>query len=107
MDTRQAYKDKYEAQIKVWGAKVDEIKAHAQKAKAQAKIDIAPHVDSVHEKYEAAKAKLDHLGQATDDKWQDVKKEADKVWHELEHSVEGAFAAIKPRSKTPDSAKKT
>ncbi len=95
MDTREAYKDKYEAQVKEWGAKVDVLKARAEKAEAQAKIDLAPHVTGVEKKYEAAKAKVTHIAQATDEKWNDIKKDADKVWHDFEESVWGAFAAIK------------
>lgn len=106
METREAYKDKYEAQLKVWGAKVDVIKAQAEMVKAQAKIDLAPQVNAVHEKYEAAKATLEHLAKATDDKWTDIKSDADKAWHDFEASVQGAFAAIKPHAKKHDHEKK-
>ncbi len=102
METREAYKDKYEAQLKVWGAKVDVIKAQAEMVKAQAKIDLAPQVNTVHEKYEAAKAKLAHIAAATDDKWNDLKSDADKVWQDFEASVQGAFAALKPHAAKRD-----
>ena len=99
MDTRLAYKQKYEAQLKEWGAKIDGIKARSAKATAQAKIDVAPHVDAMHDKYEAAKAKLVHIAQATDDKWDDVTKDAELAWNDLRSSVEGAFAALKASKK--------
>jgi hypothetical protein len=102
METREAYRDKYEAQLKIWGAKVDVIKAQAEMVKAQAKIDLAPQVNVVHEKYEAAKAKLEHIAQATDDKWTDIMHDADKVWQDFEASVQGAFATIKSHSKKHD-----
>lgn len=98
MDTRQAYKQKYAAQIEEWGAKIDVIKARARMAKAQATIDLAPHVDGVHDKYEAAKAKIARMAEATDDKWHEVMKDADEAWQDLERSVEGALAAIKPHA---------
>lgn len=100
METREAYKQKYEAQVKEWGAKVDVLKARAEKAEAQAKIDLAPRVTGVEEKYQAAKAKLEHIAHATDDKWNDIKSDADKVWHDFEQAVSGAFAAMKGQGKT-------
>ncbi len=102
MDTREAYKEKYEAQLKVWGAKVDVIKAQAEMVKAQAKIDLAPQVNAVNEKYEAAKARLEQMAKATDDVWNDLKTDADKVWQDFEASVQGAFAAIRPHAKNHD-----
>jgi hypothetical protein len=106
METRNAYKEKYEAQLKEWGARVDVIKAQAQKLNAQVKIDVASHVDRVHERYAAAKVSLEDIARATDDKWNDARSGADRVWHDLEHAVEGALAALKPHAKTVDPEKK-
>ena len=105
MNSRKAYKEKYEAQLKEWGAKFEVLKAQAEKATAQAKIDFTSHVNSVQERFEAAKAKLNHLGKSTDATWHDVKKEADKAWHDIEHALEGALAAVKAH--TTHESKKT
>jgi hypothetical protein len=99
MYTREAYKQKYEAQLKIWGAKIDGITARSAKATAQAKIDVAPHVNAIHDNYAAAKAKLEQLAQATDDKWDDAAKDADRVWQDFKASVEGAFMALRPTKK--------
>lgn len=107
MDTREAYKEKFEAKLKEWGAKIEDIKAQAKKTKAQAKIDLTSQMDTMNEKYEAAKARLEKVGHATDEKWHDVKKDADKAWHEAEHSIEGVFAALKAHTKTDDPKKKS
>lgn len=92
--TRELYKQKYEAQLEEWGAKIDELKAHADKLTAQAKLDLKPHTEAVHAKLEAAKAKLRHLSEATDDSWEGVKKDAEVVWHDARSAVEGAFDAL-------------
>ena len=102
METREAYKEKYEAQLKLWGAKVDVIKAQAEMVKAQAKIDLAPQVNAVNEKYETAKARFEQMAKATDDVWNELKNDADQVWQEFEASVQGAFAAIRPHAKSHD-----
>lgn len=105
METREAYRDKYEAQLKVWGAKVDVIKAQAQVVTAQAKIDLAPQVNAVHEKLEAVKTTLGHIALATDDRWNELKIDADKLWHDMEASLQGAFDAIRPHAKEPEPKK--
>ena len=45
METRELYKQKYEAQLREWGAKIDVLKAEIDKRKAEAKIDAQPQLD--------------------------------------------------------------
>ena len=96
METRELYKQKYEAQLHEWSAKIEGLSAHADKLTAEAKLQAKPHLDTVHAKLETAKAKLGEIAQATDDKWDDVKKSADHVWNDVKAAVEGAYDAIKP-----------
>jgi hypothetical protein len=99
METREAYHQKYEAQLKEWSAKVDVLKAQADKATAQAKIDMAPRISAFQDKLTHARTKLSSIAAATDDKWDDIKKDADDAWHDLKSSVEGAFAALHSHKK--------
>lgn len=99
METRELYKQKYEAQIHEWGARVVAFKAHTDKLTAEAKIDMKPRIDAVHSKFAAAEAKLGEIADATDDKWDDVMKSADHAWSEAKAAVEGAYDAIKPAKK--------
>ena len=39
MDTKEAYQEKFDAQLRGWSAKIDELMAKADKAKAEAKIE--------------------------------------------------------------------
>ncbi len=99
METRELYKQKYEAQIHEWTAKLEALSAHVDQLAADAKIKAKPHVDHVHTSLESAKAKLQEVAQATDDKWEDVKKGADHAWNDVKASVEGAYDALKPGKK--------
>lgn len=99
MESRELYKQKYEAQIQEWKAKLDVMKAQAEKLSAQAKLDIKPRIDAAHAKFEAAKARLDEIAKATDEKWGDVVKDVDKTWADLKAAAEGAYDAVKRRSK--------
>jgi uncharacterized protein YjbJ (UPF0337 family) len=95
METRELYRQKYEAQIHEWSAKIDVLKAQADKATAEAKLDAKPTLDALNAKLEAAKAKAREIGEATDDKWDEVKTGAEHLWSELKASVEGAYDALK------------
>jgi hypothetical protein len=95
METREIYKQKYEAQLHEWSAKIEALGAHADKLTAEAKLGAKPHLDTLHAKLEAAKAKLHEIAEATDDKWDDVMKSAEHVWSDVKASVEGAYDVLK------------
>lgn len=99
MQARDLYKQKYEAQLHEWSAKVDELKAHSDKLTAQAKIDMLPRIETLQGKVDGAKAKLHDIATATDDKWDDVKKSTELAWNDVKAAVEGAYEAIKSHTK--------
>ena len=99
METRELYRQKYEAQIHEWSAKLEALIAHTDKLTAQAKLDAKPRLDAIHVKMDSAKAKLQEIASATDDKWDEVKKGAEHAWHEVKGAVEGAYDALKPDKK--------
>jgi hypothetical protein len=100
METRELYKQKFEAQLNEWSAKLEGLGAHADKLTAQAKLDAKPHLDAVHAKLEAAKAKLHDISDSTDDKWDEVKAGADHAWNEVKGAIEGAYDALKAHNKS-------
>jgi t-SNARE complex subunit (syntaxin) len=99
MESRQLYKEKYEAQMREWSSKLDGMRAQTEKLTAQAKLDVKPHLDAVHLKIDAAKARLAEIAGATDQKWHDLVKDADLAWSDLKSAAEGALDAMK-RHKT-------
>ena len=95
MEARELYKQKYEAEMHEWSAKLDVLKARTEKLTVQAKLDVKPSIDAVHAKFDTAKAKLDAIAEATDDKWDDIVKEVDLAWNDFKASAEGAYDALK------------
>lgn len=95
METRELYKQKYEAQMREWSARLETMKAQAEKLTAEAKLEVKPHVDSVQLKFDAAKAKLDLLATAADDKLQELGQEVDSGWSELKAAAGGAYDALR------------
>lgn len=94
METREIYKEKYQAQIHEWAAKLDVLKARAEMMSAQAKLDAKPRIDAMHEKLEAAKAKMHDIASSTDDKWDEVKKGIDHAWDETRGAIQGAYDTV-------------
>jgi hypothetical protein len=99
MEKRELYKQKYEAQLQEWHTKLDGMKAQAEKLTAQAKLDVKPRLDAAHAKFDTAKARLNEIAGATNDKWDAVVKEVDHVWSDLKAAAEGAYDAIKRHKK--------
>ncbi len=97
MQTRELYRQKYEAQLKELGAKMEVMKAHAATLSAEAQLDMKPHVDAVQAQLSAAGAKLQEVADATDDKWEELKTQTETSWHDLKAAVEGAYDALKSR----------
>ena len=95
MNSRDLYKQKYEAQLHEWSAKLDGMKAQSEKLTAQAKLDVKPHLDAVHAKLNAAKTRLNEIAAATDDKWEEVAKNVDHAWGDLKSAATGAYDALK------------
>lgn len=95
METRELYKQKAEAQIKEWGAKLDALKAQAEKLTAQAKLSIQPHIEAAHAKYTAAQVALDKAEAATDEKWDEITKDIESAWNDFKGALEGTFDALK------------
>lgn len=78
---------KLEDQLKLWGAKFNELVAKAEVAGQETKIDARKHLDDVKAKLADARTKLDEAKAAGGDKWETFKSGVELSWKELE----GAF----------------
>lgn len=95
METRELYKEKAEARIHEFSAKLEELKAQGEKLSDKAKAEMKPHMDAIHAKIEAAKVALTKLSYATEEKWDEVVKEGDDLWNQLKLAVEHAAESLK------------
>jgi hypothetical protein len=94
-DKRKAYEEKIEAQLKEWSAQLALLKAKADNAKADAKIEYYKTIDILKHKQDDAAAKLRELKTAGDDAWEDIKTGAEKVWAEVKTAYHGASSRFK------------
>lgn len=89
-EMKDAYVAKMEAQMNQWGAQLKEMKAKAEKAAAQGRIDFQHKLEEtrVEEKQEVARRKLDELKVAGEDRWEALKAGVEGAWTELRSSVD-------------------
>jgi hypothetical protein len=92
---RKAYEEKIDAQLKEWSAQIDLLKARADKAKAEAKIDYYKTIEALQRRQEEAAARLKELKNAGDAAWEDVKKGAEKAWAEIKTAYKDAASRFK------------
>ena len=94
-ERRKAYEEKLAAQLKEWSAQIALLKAKADNAKADAKIEYYKTVDALQHKQNEAKVKLQELKTAGDGAWEDVKTGAEKAWAEVKTALHDATSRFK------------
>ena len=95
MSKRDAYIQKLESQYDEWDAKIRELKAKAEGAEADARVEYHKQIESLQQKQKDAKAKLDELRSASEDAWEDLKAGAESAWASLKDAVESATSRIR------------
>jgi hypothetical protein len=94
-DKRKAYEEKRDAQLKELNAQIALLKAKAENAKADAKIDYYKTIDALEHKEEKARVKLQELKTAGDEEWEEQKTGAEKVLDAFQTAFHGAAEMFK------------
>jgi hypothetical protein len=83
MENMEGHVGKREAQLKRWGARLDQLVAKAEKAGADVNIEERKCIDDLKVKYQAAQAKLAEVKAAGGEKWGVLKTGVESAWNEL------------------------
>jgi predicted nuclease with TOPRIM domain len=94
-DKRKAYEEKLDAQLKEWNAQIALLKAKAENAKADAKVDHYKTIETLESKQDEAKTRLQELRNSGDDAWEDLKTGAENVWTEIKAAFQSATSRFK------------
>jgi hypothetical protein len=95
MSMKEAYQKKMKAQLDVWSAEIDKLKAQAAKMEADTEIRAQREIDDLRAKRGAAAEKLARLERAGDDAWEDVKAGVEGAWDTLASAMKSASARFK------------
>jgi ElaB/YqjD/DUF883 family membrane-anchored ribosome-binding protein len=99
MSTKEAYKQKLEAEVELAQAKLAELKAEAKISAADTRIKYDEQIEDLGRKVDTAKAKMNELGEASDDAWEHLKDGAENAWDKLRESVRDTAAKLKQKFK--------
>ncbi|MGD8559791.1 MAG: coiled coil domain-containing protein [Gammaproteobacteria bacterium] len=90
METKQSYQEKMTASLQEWQAKIDLLKAKADKAKANQKLKYQEEIESLQTKQQQLQHKLDELRDSGESAWKDIKTGVDQAWKDLKNAVDRA-----------------
>ena len=95
MDSKEAYREKLEAQMREWSAKIDLLKARADQAEAEAKIEYRNRIEDIRQRKEALQAKFRELENASDAAWKDIKAGTERAAADLRDALQSALSQFK------------
>lgn len=95
MSTKEAYRQKMEAELELAQAKLAELKAQAKISGADVRIEYAKQIDALEQGIGATKARLKELGEAGEEAWQQLKAGVDSAWGTVTAAVQEAAAKFK------------
>ncbi len=95
MENKEAYRQKLEAQMREWSAKIDLLKARADQAEAEAKIEYRNRIEDLRKKREVLREKLRELQKATDAAWKDIRAGTERAAADLKDALQSAFSKFK------------
>jgi len=95
MEDKKSYLQKLADQLHQWDAELDELKARAGRAKADARMELFNQIDELRVKKETTQGKLEQFQDAGDGAWDDMKAGVEKSWTELTGAFASAFAKFK------------
>ncbi len=90
MTKRDAYFEKLQAQMDEWNAELQKLKAQAEKATADGKIEYYEQIEKLKVHQQRAQEKMAELRQASEYAWEDMRKGMESVWVSFGEAVKTA-----------------
>lgn len=83
MSTKDAYKQKIEAELELVKANLEVLKAKAKGATADMRISYSKEIENIEDNYAVVQAKLGELGEVGEGAWEHLKKDIESSWDSL------------------------
>ena len=87
MSKRDKFIARMKSQLDEGKAELHELEAKARNAQADVRDKYQHTIEELHEKRVAAEKKLEEIGRAGEDAWEDLKDEAERTWAVFKTSV--------------------
>jgi predicted nucleic acid-binding Zn-ribbon protein len=89
LQDRKAYETKLDAQLAQWKGDLAVLRARTRRVTINAMVQGDQALDALQRKFDEAGSRLGSLKSATDELWENVKKDTDKVWIEFKALAHG------------------
>ncbi len=97
MGEKELYQQKMKAELDLWKAEIDKLKAKAAGANADAQLKLNKQIKSLQSEIKEGKVKLSALAEATDDAWHSMKEGVESAWSSLTTAVGDAVEKFKDK----------
>ena len=94
-ETKDAYRQKREAELKELNARLELLESKADKAKAELKIGFDEQIYELKEKRDNLKGKIDELKEASGEAWSDMTKGVEEAVTDLKTALDVAATRFK------------
>lgn len=91
MSDKNAYQEKLEAQLDEWQAEIAKMRARADKATADARIEYDKQIKELVEYQKRAQKKLNEAQHASEAAWADMRSGMEKAWADMAKSWNDAM----------------
>jgi predicted nucleic acid-binding Zn-ribbon protein len=95
MSDKDAYVQKLHVKLDEWNAEIDKLKAKANKAEAESRLEYQKEIESLQRRRKAAEEKLSEVRQAGEGAWKDLKSGVQNAWDSMEEAVKSARSRFK------------
>lgn len=92
MGERNQYIEKVRARIAQWDAEIDRMKAKADEAEADARIEYEKQMREMQARRDEGVDRLEMLREASDEAWKDVRSGFDRAWDEISGAFDRAMS---------------
>ena len=92
MSDKNAYEQKLEAQLKIWQAEMDKLRAQAEKASADARLQYDKQMSELAGYQKQGKEKLRELQDANEQAWVDMRQGMEKAWDDMTKAWKDAMS---------------
>lgn len=95
MITRDEFVRKMHDKLDQWNAEIDALKAKADKAETEARVEYHKQLDTLRSKRDDARSKLNELESAGENAWEDLKAGVEMAWESVSEAVRSATSRFK------------
>jgi chromosome segregation ATPase len=97
MDRKEDYRERLEAQLKEWKAKIDRLEARTSLVSAEVRAELMRAIEELRRKKMVVKERLNELEKTGGELWDTLKEGVEKAADELKHALDKAVSRFKLR----------